>query len=273
MKIDFVKYHGAGNDFIIIDDYAGLLDLSGLTTTVIERLCHRHFGIGADGLMILKNHPDYDFEMVYHNSDGRRSSMCGNGGRCIVDLAYKKGILKNDLIHFLAADGPHEAKIGDGVIILGMSNVLELESKGPKAYFLDTGSPHFVTLVEDLDLDLISEAHLIRYSSEYKEKGTNVNFIKPVEKGLEIRTYERGVEDETLACGTGITAAVLAYTHHLDSEINQVNVLAKGGELSVTFKKKGNGWEDIWLIGPAQEVFVGTIDLSDIESTIESVST
>ena len=264
MKIDFVKYHGAGNDFVIIDDYEGLWDLSSLNTATIEKLCDRNFGVGADGLMILKDHPDYDFEMVYYNSDGRRSSMCGNGGRCIVDLAFKKGITSDEMIYFLAADGPHKAKVGEGVIELGMSDVSVIETKGAEEYFLDTGSPHYIVMKEDLDINLITEAHRIRYNPEYKAEGTNVNFIKPTDKGLEIRTYERGVEDETLACGTGVTAAALAYTRHHNSEAQQVDIKALGGQLSVKFKKKGSGWEDIWLIGPAQRVFSGTIDLASI---------
>ncbi len=263
MIIDFVKYHGAGNDFILIDDYDGQLDLTGLTETSINRLCDRRFGIGADGLMILKNHADYDFEMVYFNSDGRASSMCGNGGRCIVDMAYRKGIIAESC-SFLAVDGPHKATVGAGVIELEMSDVETIEDKESNEFFLDTGSPHYVVLVDNLKMDLVGEAHKIRYSPLYKEAGTNVNFIVPKSDGIEIRTYERGVEAETLACGTGVTAAALAYTRKYDPEAKHLNVKAQGGNLSVRFEKKSDGWTNIWLIGPAQRVYKGTIELDSI---------
>lgn len=262
MKIDFVKYQGAGNDFIIIDDYESDKDSSVLTVDNINRLCDRRFGIGADGLMILKNHADYDFEMVYYNSDGRVSSMCGNGGRCIVDMAYRKGIIDGSSCSFLAVDGPHKAKVNKDVIELEMTDVSHIECKKTNEFFLDTGSPHYVVVVSDLKMDLVTEAHKIRYNPTYREEGTNVNFIKPITGGIEIRTYERGVEAETLACGTGVTAAALAYTREFEPEATRLEVIAQGGNLSVRFDKKGDGWTNIWLIGPAQRVFEGSIDLN-----------
>jgi len=260
LEIDFIKYHGAGNDFIMIDNYHNDKNLSQLTKKNVESLCHRQFGIGADGLIILQNHENYDFEMIYYNSDGGLSSMCGNGGRCIIHLAHSSGYI-GDSCFFLAADGRHEGKVRER-IELKMQPVSEIEKKSDNAFFVDTGSPHYIKLVDSVEsVDLVKEAHAIRYNDEYKVHGTNVNFVEvSSDNKLAIRTYERGVEGETLACGTGIVAASLVHNHIL-SRCNEVIVNATGGRCSVRMDKEGSGWKNIWLIGPAQEVYRGTIEL------------
>ncbi len=263
MIIDFRKYQGAGNDFVIIDGFReDYLDLD-LSTAQVRTLCHRQFGIGADGLIILRAHPECDFEMVYYNSDGRLSSMCGNGGRCSIKLAVALGHAQEDC-SFMAADGIHLGK-SKASVELKMSPVPQIESITKDSYFLDTGSPHYVQFVEDLDsLDLLTEARAIRYNERFKAEGTNVNFVQvKAENHLAIRTYERGVEDETLACGTGIVAASLAYDSS-SHEHNTIKVEARGGDCEVKFTRADKGWEDIWLIGPAEEVFAGVVDLNSL---------
>lgn len=262
-RIDFTKYQGAGNDFIMINGISQSIDLNHFTTERISQLCHRNFGIGADGLIIMIKHKDHDFEMVYYNSDGNLSSMCGNGGRCIVDFAARAGVFDGEETTFLAADGAHKAKVGPLNVKLEMSPVYQIQEKGEQAYFLDTGSPHYVIFVDDLDLDIISEAHKIRYNEEYKAEGTNVNFVKEINKDtIELRTYERGVEGETLACGTGVTAAALAldYLNNLERP-KKVKVIAQGGNMLVTLERSREGWEDIWLIGTAKAVFEGSFEI------------
>lgn len=260
--LTFAKYQGAGNDFILLDARAQLpfaLDNQPL----IERLCDRHFGIGADGLMLLRHKAGYDFEMVYYNSDGRPSSMCGNGGRCIVAFAAALGITQ-PTYHFLAADGPHEARIlEDGNVALGMSDVRQVE-QSEDHYVLNTGSPHFVSYVTDaLAIDLVPAARAIRYNDRFAKEGINVNFVTETPTGLTICTYERGVEDETLACGTGVTAAAisLAIRNNL-APGNSFNyaISAKGGNLRVTGKRVNHAaFTNLQLIGPATFVFSGNI--------------
>ncbi len=262
MKIEFYKYQGAGNDFVIIDDREESFDRSNFE--LVKFLCDRRFGIGADGLMLLRNKSGYDFEMVYFNSDGNESSMCGNGGRCIVSFAKDIGVVGQSC-HFLAVDGPHDAnsfktEYGEW-ISLKMIDVKDIE-KGPGYCFMDTGSPHYVAFESNLKkFDIIQKAREIRYNDRFKNDGTNVNFINLDNGKLYIRTYERGVEDETLACGTGVTAAVLAA--HVTGQFkgSQLNVSAKGGNLKVKFQKSGNGYENIWLEGPAEYVFKGVINV------------
>lgn len=259
-SIPFHKYHGAGNDFVIIDQrkvsYLGIEDQKK-----IEWICDRRFGVGADGLLLLQNKIGYDFEMIYFNADGREGSMCGNGGRCIVAFAYALGIIQEET-HFLAIDGPHDAKVvRSGWIELKMIPVDTIE-QGPDFYFLNTGSPHYVQYVQGLDdLDIVEAGKAIRYSDRFKQEGTNVNFVEETANGLKIATYERGVEDETLACGTGITAAAITYyLHHLASPM-EVNITAKGGDLSVRFQANGEQFDQIWLCGPAQKVFEGNLNV------------
>jgi diaminopimelate epimerase len=257
-QMNFFKYQGTGNDFIILDNRNW--SYIALTTERIRFLCDRRFGIGADGLMLLNPHSGYDFEMKYYNADGRESSMCGNGGRCLVKFAHDMGIVKDEY-KFLAVDGPHLAEIdSDGIVSLKMKDVKEIEEyKGDS--ILDTGSPHYVTMVTDvMELDVYHKGMDIRYSSDFAKQGINVNFVeqkRPDE--IIVRTYERGVEDETLSCGTGVTASALA-NYHNESGHNYVKVTTKGGKLTVRFDRTANGsFENVWLCGPAMKVFQGAI--------------
>jgi diaminopimelate epimerase len=258
MKISFSKYQGAGNDFIIIDDRKEFFNTSD--ASLISRLCDRRFGIGADGLMLLRNKEGYDFEMIYFNSDGGLSSMCGNGGRCIARYSKRIGT-SGDTAVFIAADGVHEAKITGSSVKLRMCDVLQIENAGD-FYFLDTGSPHYVKMVEGLALyDVYNEGRRIRNSPRFQNEGTNVNFIEREPGFLFVRTYERGVEDETLACGTGVTAsALVASLEGMCGSPGSCEVKTQGGRLKVYFTRTGpSSFKDIWLEGPAVEVFTGEI--------------
>ncbi len=260
-NIHFYKYHGAGNDFVLIDNRNGSFPYKN-KPEIIEKICDRHFGIGADGLILIEHHNGYDFEMVYFNADGYLGSMCGNGGRCTVAFAYFLEMIHSNCT-FLAADGPHQAEvIRPGWIRLQIRDVNEIET-GKDFYFLDTGSPHYVRFVDQLDeLDIVSEGRKVRYNDRFKKTGTNVNFVQPTEKGIKIATYERGVEDETLACGTGITASSIAYYHQLqDKPKLPLDVQAKGGQLQVEFQMIDGKYTNVWLIGPAEQVFVGEISI------------
>jgi diaminopimelate epimerase len=258
MKIHFSKYHGTGNDFIIVDNRSD--EYSTLSTNQVNFLCDRKFGIGADGLMMLENAEGFDFRMRYFNADGKEGSMCGNGGRCLIQFAKDNGIVKNDY-HFIATDGTHEASIqSNGLIKLKMQDV-EGVAEDRHAKILNTGSPHFIQYVENIDaLDVYREGKAIRYNDRYKQEGINVNFVQLLPDGIRIRTYERGVENETLSCGTGATASALA-TAEKDG-IQTTKVKVEGGELSIAFNKTGDQhFTDIWLIGPAQFVYKGTIEI------------
>lgn len=261
----FWKYQGAGNDFIMLDQR----DVQGLTradTGLIELLCNRRFGIGADGLILLQHASGYDFEMIYFNADGWESSMCGNGGRCIAAFARHLGLVQ-DTCRFLAIDGTHEALITatenprqETWIELRMNDVSTIESEGD-TYVLNTGSPHYVRFDTQIDQkDMVSEGRAVRYSERFQQAGINVNLVEQFADAYHIRTYERGVEDETLACGTGVTAAAIASFLHKKQAAGDVEVpvLAKGGRMSVRFHADENGnFSDIWLCGPAQQVFEG----------------
>ena len=260
MKLTFYKYQGTGNDFVMIDNRT--MTLSKNDTKLIQGLCDRRFGIGADGLILLENSddPQDDFKMVYFNADGNESSMCGNGGRCLVAFAKFLGIIENSA-RFTAIDGVHEASIQEGVVSLKMQNVLEV-SENEGFVYLDTGSPHHVIFTKNVGtIDIQKEGAAIRYSERYKlNNGTNVNFVESVsENTFSVRTYERGVEDETLSCGTGVTAVALAAFQSSRTNSDGVKLLTPGGELSVKFKSTEDGFSDIWLSGPAQLVFKGEI--------------
>lgn len=258
MKIPFHKYQGTGNDFVIIDQRDHQY-IQHSEQALIERLCDRRFGIGADGLMLLERKPGYDFEMIYFNADGRQSSMCGNGGRCIVAFAHRLGIVQ-DCCRFWAIDGPHEAVVRkDGWIELKMIDVKGVE-KGPDFYYLNTGSPHYVTFTEVLaDLDIYQAGRAIRYSERFEAEGTNVNFVQLEPDGISVATYERGVENETLSCGTGVTAAAIAYYLDRKNGADRVPIKVKGGNLEVRFEAGDEGFREIWLCGPAEMVFAGQI--------------
>lgn len=257
----FHKYHGAGNDFLLIDDREGNLR-QHLDHPTIAAWCTRRFGIGADGLMLLCSHPDFDFEMVYFNADGAPSTMCGNGGRCIVRFARDLGIERKEY-EFLAVDGEHRAYFLDnGDVALEMNDVKTVHCPQPEAFVLDTGSPHYVAFVADVNaVDVEADGRAIRQSPDYVAEGINVNFVSGTVAGLEIATYERGVEDETLACGTGVTAAAIAAVQRVKPAPGpfDVPVKAKGGQLSVRGLYDGEVFKELWLTGPATFVFRGTI--------------
>ncbi len=261
MKIEFYKYHGTGNDFIILDNREN--EYPVLTTRQVKHLCDRHFGIGADGLMLLGKKEGYDFEMIYYNSDGRQSSMCGNGGRCLVKFAYHQGIIKTSY-RFAAIDGDHLAEIdSDGVVSLQMQNVNTVAYHNTYVV-INTGSPHFVKFATEVrDIDVYSTGHEIRNSKEFSPDGINVNFVESVsEDSIFVRTYERGVENETLSCGTGVTAAALLSAHN-EKGFNTVVVKTPGGQLSVEFDRiDEQHFENIWLCGPAEFVFKGEIEVN-----------
>ena len=256
MEIQFYKYQGTGNDFIMIDDRQNHFDQENCK--LIALLCDRKFGIGADGLILIRNHPDYDFEMIYFNADGHEGSMCGNGGRAIVRFAHDLGVIGNET-KFIAVDGEHLALVSSDAISLKMMNVSNIE-EGSDFFYLNTGSPHYVKFLdEDLtQTDIITGGKAVRYSERFKEAGTNVNFIeKTATDSLYVRTYERGVEDETLSCGTGVTACALASSYlGMNSPIA---IKTLGGNLTVSFDKKNKTFENIYLIGPAKKVFSGEI--------------
>ncbi len=257
MILNFSKYQGAGNDFIIIDNRTGFFNNED--QDLISRLCDRRFGIGADGLMLVQDKEKFDFEMVYFNSDGFEGTMCGNGGRCIVAFAYNRKII-GDSAKFMAIDGEHDAVVlSPNYVKLKMGDVHQVET-GEDYYFLNTGSPHYVTFRDSLEkFDVYQEGRKIRYNDRFKLEGTNVNFVELRKNALFVRTYERGVEDETYACGTGITASAIAAALKLDVAQSEFNVKALGGDLKVSFSKKSNAFENIWLEGPATPVFDGTI--------------
>lgn len=260
MQIQFFKYQGTGNDFVIIDNRDG--KYNSLTSEQVNFLCDRRFGIGADGLMLLNTLTGYDFEMKYYNSDGKESSMCGNGGRCLVKFAYDCGIQKTNY-KFLAVDGDHEATIQpDGLVALKMNDVGEVKNDHDN-FILNTGSPHYVKLTDDvMHLDVYKKGKEIRYSKPFEKEGINVNFVEQTEAPdkIIVRTYERGVEDETYSCGTGVTAAALV-CHHNEAGFNRVEVTTKGGDLSVEYDKIGDQFKNIWLNGPAIKVFEGSIEI------------
>lgn len=259
MNISFDKYQGTGNDFIILDNRNG--NYTGLTLVQITFLCNRQFGIGADGLMMLQLKDGYDFEMVYYNADGKEGSMCGNGGRCLVAFAKSLKLI-TDKAFFLASDGEHEAKITpNGWVELKMKDVENMEIEQDFTV-LDTGSPHYIQWEKhDRKINVAEEGRRIRYSPRFEQKGINVNFVTVHPTHLHISTYERGVEAETLSCGTGVTAAALAAS---GSELKyyETEVVTKGGNLKVKFNKTGKtNFKNIWLCGPAQFVFSGTISV------------
>jgi diaminopimelate epimerase len=263
MNIEFSKFHGAGNDFVLIDNRERKYDLS---EEQIALLCHRRFGIGADGMMLLESSLEYDFKMTYYNSDGCEGSMCGNGGRCITAFADYIGINKTHFL-FQAVDGLHQSDIIDKnnaswEVNLQMQNVDIIERNGAN-FFLDTGSPHHVEFVDEVDqIDVFTKGKSIRNSDLYKPKnGTNVNFVSFDGDIVKLRTYERGVEDETLACGTGATAVAIATA--LQSEIpkSSYKLRALGGDLKVRFERNGEQFSNIWLEGPAVLVYSGIINL------------
>ncbi len=260
MKLTFYKYQGTGNDFVMIDNRTNFFPKND--TKLIEFLCDRKFGIGADGLILLENHEKYDFKMVYYNSDGNESSMCGNGGRSLVAFAKQLDIIKTKA-EFEAIDGYHFATIDENNIVsLQMIDVDKVKVETDYT-FLNTGSPHHIQIVNDLkEVDVKEEGAKIRYSDLCGKAGSNINFVNQVDGDtFSVRTYERGVEDETLSCGTGVTAVALAMYANHKTESNKVNLNVEGGKLSVSFKENDGKFSEIFLIGPAQFVFKGEIEI------------
>ncbi|MDB5123271.1 MAG: dapF [Mucilaginibacter sp.] len=261
VKIHFYKYQGAGNDFILIDNRKSVIDHHN--PQLISHLCDRRFGIGGDGIMFLQNKGGFDFEMVYYNADGQPSSMCGNGGRCIVAFAKHLGIIDSEA-EFLAVDGPHHAKISDSGdwVSLQMIDVEQVDREN-EAYILNTGSPHYVKLVDGLkEKNVYQEGYAIRNNATYRAQGINVNFVEPMADGYFVRTFERGVEDETYACGTGVTAVALAMAKH-NHQTGHINTPIKvlGGDLNIRFNYDGQKFTGIFLEGPAVRVFEGEVEI------------
>jgi diaminopimelate epimerase len=258
MNLHFYKYQGTGNDFILFDNRDGNISL---TNEQVAFLCHRRFGIGADGLMLLEKVEGYDFKMVYYNADGNESTMCGNGGRCITSFAKMLGVIA-DTTNFLAIDGGHTAIINnDNTISLHMQDVNEIK-KGPFYTALNTGSPHYVKEVADIrEAEVVNIGREIRNRDEYQPKGINVNFVQRTADGIWVRTYERGVEDETLSCGTGVTASAIAASDD-NTGTFETKIYTPGGELKVSFEKDtATSAKHVVLTGPAQYVYEGDVKL------------
>ena len=259
-QISFYKYQGAGNDFILIDNRNLIFDAKN--QDLIEKLCDRRFGIGGDGLMLLQNTNNYDFQMLYFNADGKEGSMCGNGGRCLVAFARDLGVVQSDTV-FLAVDGKHDASIDGNQVNLGMIDVHEHHKDG-EAFVMNTGSPHYVQFTENLkNKDVFHEGYAIRNNETYKTEGINVNFIEKEEDGYFVRTFERGVEDETYACGTGAVASAMAVALQSGQDGDfTIPIRVLGGQLYISFHKEGNSFSQVYLSGPAEQVFQGKIDIS-----------
>ncbi len=254
MEFNFYKCQGTGNDFVIIDNRNDFFPKED--TKLVAKICDRRFGVGADGLLLLENHLSADFTMVYYNSDGNLSTMCGNGGRCIAHFAKFLGIISGKAT-FEAVDGMHEAKVEKDWVSLKMNDVEKI-THSEKHTFLNTGSPHHVEVVQDLEgYDVFSNGRNIR-NNIYGSNGANVNFVEQIDKAtFSVRTYERGVEDETLSCGTGVTAVAIAMFETGKTSEEKVILKTPGGQLQVRFEKVGSGYNNVYLEGPATQVFKG----------------
>lgn len=258
MKIEFWKYHGTGNDFILINGFEN--EFPTQNYDLIAKMCSRHFGIGADGLIVIVPDDSEDFKMLYYNSDGNPSSMCGNGGRCAVSFAHFQKLIKNET-SFVAVDGIHKANIDDqSWVHLSMGDVEDIK-RNDEDYILDTGSPHYVKIVDNVDdHDIVDVGRSIRYNNTYRKEGINVNLMQVLEKDIIIvETYERGVEDETLSCGTGVTACALVQMKN--AGVEQISVKTKGGLLKVSGKLDEDTFTNIVLSGPTTQVYRGTLPL------------
>lgn len=257
MKLQFFKYQGTGNDFVIIDNRQEIFPKNN--TKLVAELCDRRFGVGADGLILLENDNLSDFKMVYYNADGAESSMCGNGGRCLVAFAHYLGVIDKETT-FNAVDGLHHATVEGDIVNLKMIDVDNIHEKQNHS-FLDTGSPHHVQLVKELEkFDVQKEGKKLRYGI-YGESGSNINFVEQKQdNAFDVRTYERGVEGETFSCGTGVTAVALAMHESGKTAANEVHIHTIGGDLTISFEKKDGKYSNIFLKGPAIQVFKGTME-------------
>jgi len=260
LRVHFNKYQGTGNDFIIIDNRHKSLTFG---KKKIVKLCDRRLGIGSDGLILIENDEKAEFYMDFYNPDASQS-FCGNGSRCAVAFAIQMGWVGENC-EFRAIDGFHKAKRNGESIHISLADVIAYEKRG-EDYIINTGSPHYIRMVENAnDIMIIKEARDIRYNESFRKDGINVNFVETISfkkesPCIKMRTYERGVEDETLSCGTGVTAAAIAMS--IEQDWNEsVNVSTKGGELQVTFEKEKDHFSNIWLSGPAIKVFDGSIDV------------
>lgn len=252
-SLQFFKYQGTGNDFIMIDNRDGNIQL---TTAQVQQLCDRKFGIGSDGLVLIESTSEANFHMNFFNPDGSQS-FCGNGSRCAVRFAQQLGVVSQNG-SFIAIDGLHDFNSDERNVHIHMRDVEMVQSQNDH-YIINTGSPHYIQYVTDLDkMDVVSHGRSIRYNETFKAEGINVNFVEENDHGISIRTYERGVEDETLSCGTGVTAAALSY-HMRHPEVNELTIKARGGELFVKWKHSNGRYTDIYLCGPAELVFDGKI--------------
>ena len=258
MTIKFYKYHGTGNDFIIIDSIKE--DFPFLKKQIVE-LCDRKFGVGSDGLIIIKSHKEFDFEMQFFNPDGS-SSFCGNGSRCAVLYCFHQGLIQAKC-SFLTIDGAHTAKIlNNDSVMISIVEPVSVNKLSNGDFTVNTGSPHYIQFTENFkSLDFLNHCKSIRNNDVYINDGINVNIVKKLKDGIEIRTYERGVENETLSCGSGVTAAALTFAYQNKFVGNSVNVKTKGGDLKVNFKKESDFFKDIYLIGPSKFVFSGEFHL------------
>ncbi|PCE63648.1 diaminopimelate epimerase [Sediminicola luteus] len=257
MNQEFYKYQGTGNDFIMIDNREGLFPKDNIA--LIAHLCHRRLGIGADGLILIENETDHDFRMVYYNADGSCDTMCGNGGRCAVAFAKALGIIENKTT-FTAVGHVYEASIDpENVVSLHMMDVSQLENR-KDSVFLNTGSPHHVQLVDDLEeMDVNQEGAKLRYGL-YGQTGSNINFVHQEDPStFKVRTYERGVEAETLSCGTGVCAVALAMHHKGHTQAQDITINTKGGQLGVRFQYQDDTYSQVYLSGPTVQVFKGQI--------------
>ncbi|WP_185857535.1 diaminopimelate epimerase [Blattabacterium cuenoti] len=268
MELNFYKYQGTGNDFILLDCRSSIMSRKIETPSLFKKLCDRHFGIGADGIVLIQNDDEYksDFYMKYYNSDGKESTMCGNGARCAIFFYKKLGITKKNQIHFRAIDGDHNGFIKDNLVSINLLNIdkntIEIHTKH---VFLNTGSPHHILFAENIkEKNVYKEGKKIRFQSPYLEKGVNVNFVKILENNaLQVRTYERGVENETLSCGTGVVASVIAAceTNKIKNKDNVEEILVQtlGGKLWVSLTKTKNEYKNVSLTGSVKFIFKGSI--------------
>lgn len=262
MVFPFVKYQGTGNDFVIIDNREK--DFPKDDVALVAQICDRRFGVGADGLILIEDTDGFNFRMVYFNSDGKEGSMCGNGGRCAVAFSYTHNIAPKKG-GFLAVDGEHSYEVGFETVKIRLIDVSEIR-QASNAFVMNTGSPHYVYYVENTETtDLLKEAKAIRYNDEFREKGINVNIAEECDGFLKMRTYERGVEDETFSCGTGTVAVALSYAEKRHLEKAEIPIKARGGNLKVYFEKVKNTYTNIWLEGPATKVYTGEINVDNFK--------
>lgn len=268
MLLQFAKYHGTGNDFILIDNRKYRWEPD---PQEIVRLCDRHFGIGADGLMLLSEEAGYPLRMTYYNSDGQESTMCGNGGRCIAVFARRLG-LADDFVKFMAIDGEHYAEMrrvdkNPSYVRLKMQDAI-IDRQFEDGLLINTGSPHFVRFVADADqTDVFNLGRVLCHDPRFSPGGANINFVEVQSNGIYVRTYERGVENETLSCGTGVTASALAAAYLTPGHPGFFTIKTRGGNLRVSFKQSGQSYTGIWLEGDVTSVFEGRIDIDPLTSS------